>query len=930
MIIWVKSIRILYKAWARYHLERLKYLSERGTSDQLLWEELMSRLGVFLLFLSAMLALHLSAQAQTSEPAETRVALVIGNGDYRNVPLKNPANDAQDIAGSLKTLGFTVSLAVDSDLAGMMRAIRDFGNSIRDKNTVALFYYSGHGVQYQGANYLIPSKSDIQESDELPYLSVNADFILSKMQAAGDKLNIVILDACRNNPFIGSDRSGERGLTVVSNALPPDSLIVYATAPGRTADDGEGRNGLFTSALLKHLADPNIDVEMMVRRVREEVVKASGGKQVPWNNSSLSGNGFYLVKKAVLASIGNGGSTRPASPAHPAKATSTLTLNSDPPGIKVVIDDASTVLTPASVELPAGAHSFTPQQSVAKDMYYRAEPKQWITLSEGMDVSVPLHPKSESGTIAIKNAPAGFKIIVNGEEKGETPIQSLPVKSGKLEVRFEKDGLKPRLFTTLVMPGNTRELAWGETENTAIPIARRTVSLDGRTDSWQGIQPLYEADSSSFMGNSKYGLKRLYMCRDDTYLYWRIDFQNTNPLREIPKGIDRGVGLFVGIKASASVSLNLGISYFTDHKGFYLTEVNTWDSSLGKSNSLVASQSTSSSSESVEVAYNSTPVLLEGRVRNSRVADYISGIHLMGVQLFNHGKGAPKDVIPFPWFYADFSQESPTEKAPLTVLPNNNATLPNDNPGAKEGIIELHNVPSGIRVFANDVGVGTTAIHSFRAPEGKVVLRFERAGEDAHSSTVFIQAGETKNIWWGAIRDTAVEIPRKTIILDGKPDSWNGVEPLIMMNDRSFMGEARYGMTRFYVSKDDNYFYWRVDFQTANPLYLLPKDINTDLYCLIKIPFDEKILQYGITHSLKENKDYPFGGIYDSRYITYLGNEPQNVLDCYSYSAMVEGRVSLKRLREFCHGILPIQCSTGGKGYSLNTPAVNINFADES
>jgi len=246
---------------------------------------------VFVLGLLLSAIAYVNAQAQ----GETRVALVIGNSDYPNVPLKNPANDARDLAKALGGLGFAVNLVVNGDFATMNRAIRDFGNAIKRPDAVALFYYSGHGIQYQGANYLIPTKADIQDADELSYSAVNAEAVYSKMQSSGDKTNLIILDACRNNPFPGTERSMDRGLAVVGNIQPPQSLIVYATAPGKTAQDGDGNNGVFTAALIKHLADPSLDAELMIRRVREEVIATTGGAQVPWANSSITGAGFAFA-----------------------------------------------------------------------------------------------------------------------------------------------------------------------------------------------------------------------------------------------------------------------------------------------------------------------------------------------------------------------------------------------------------------------------------------------------------------------------------------------------------------------------------------------------------------------------------------------------------------------------------------------------------
>jgi hypothetical protein len=671
------------------------------------------------------------AAPQESQASETRFALVIGNGAYPNVPLKNPVNDARDLAAALKKLGFSVSLVTDGDMSAMSRAIRDFGNAIKRPDAVALFYYSGHGVQYHGANYLIPAKSDIQDPDELGFSAVNAEQVYAKMESSGDRTNIVMLDACRNNPFPGAERASERGLAVVGNIQPPQSLIVYATAPGKTAQDGEGKNGVFTTALLRHLADPSLDVELMIRRVREDVVAATGGAQVPWQNSSLSGSGFsfagggkllvstdpsgaeiyvdgqrrgvsplslvdlpryfefeigakigaksaarrmtltdsaeatlqlslqiargsiivaanekgvkalidgsgiaigpngaiegvevglhtlelqgdssgfksqvqviagkaskvdailvpvgsltltlpndtscriegmgisdttsryaygqlpagsyrldvsggdyekysetvkiergkrtdfapalhftndylsakYGVELARLQQIAKEGvashadvedagvlakkikaegrpaladlaakadalgaalaSLRPAAAQNGAqsvtnagKNTGTLTLTSDPPGMNIAIDGGDPVMTPASVELAPGAHSFEPLPSYLNwSTYYLGQPLQWITISAGVDLNVPIRIKPASAKLIIKSAPAGYTVYVNEEKTGVTPFRKpIDVYAGLLRVRFEREGKRTTTINATVQPDQVTTITWG-------------------------------------------------------------------------------------------------------------------------------------------------------------------------------------------------------------------------------------------------------------------------------------------------------------------------------------------------------------------------------------------------------------------------------------------------------------------------------------
>ncbi|MCK9169588.1 MAG: caspase family protein [Treponema sp.] len=227
--------------------------------------------------------------------AENRVALVIGNGKYANTPLVNPPNDAADMAVKLESLGFTVIKGINADYQQMLDYIRDFQKAFSSPDTVALFYYSGHGVQVDGKNYLIPAGSNIQSLDEVESMAVKADFVYNKMQNSNVKTSIIILDACRNNPFAGSARSADRGLSI-QGSFPAQSIVVYSTSPNQTAKDGDGKNGTFTASLLEHMDDP-LDIELMLRSVRDEVSKETNGAQVPWANSSLT-NGFSFIEGA--------------------------------------------------------------------------------------------------------------------------------------------------------------------------------------------------------------------------------------------------------------------------------------------------------------------------------------------------------------------------------------------------------------------------------------------------------------------------------------------------------------------------------------------------------------------------------------------------------------------------------------------------------
>ncbi len=216
---------------------------------------------------------------------ERRVALVIGNAAYKSSPLQNPVNDSRAVSESLRKLGFEVIERQNVGREGFASVVREFGDKLRGAS-VGLFYFAGHGLQVKGRNYLVPIDADIAREDEVPYRSFDVNEVLDKMDSARTAVNLVVLDACRNNPFARSFKPAQTGLAQMD--APTGTLIAFATAPGSVAQDGEGSNGLYTGALLKHIAAPGLAVEQMFKRVRVDVVNASKNQQVPWESSSLN------------------------------------------------------------------------------------------------------------------------------------------------------------------------------------------------------------------------------------------------------------------------------------------------------------------------------------------------------------------------------------------------------------------------------------------------------------------------------------------------------------------------------------------------------------------------------------------------------------------------------------------------------------------
>jgi uncharacterized caspase-like protein len=223
---------------------------------------------------------------------QRRVALIIGNSDYAGAPLANPVNDARSMRRELAAMGFEVLYGENLTQNQMKEQVRQFGQKLKSGG-VGLFYFAGHGVQVGGRNYLIPIGATVTAEQEVEYEAVDVGRVLAMMESAGNELNIVILDACRNNPFTRSYRSASNGLASVE--APTGSLIAYATAPGAVASDGQGQNGLYTQELLKAMRVPGLTVEEVFKRVRVAVRELSSGKQIPWESSSLTGDFYFVV-----------------------------------------------------------------------------------------------------------------------------------------------------------------------------------------------------------------------------------------------------------------------------------------------------------------------------------------------------------------------------------------------------------------------------------------------------------------------------------------------------------------------------------------------------------------------------------------------------------------------------------------------------------
>ena len=264
------------------------------------------------------ISMLLACSVGTAQAKETkRMALLIGNADYSFSPLKNPLNDAGDLSRRLKSIGFHTTMLANPTYQQFQSAITAFYDAVsKDPDTLSVFYYAGHAIQLNNVNYLIPVDAKVSTLDTLVNESISINDLLLAMAHTSNKQNLVILDACRTNPFkdVSAEdasraevpdktvRELQQGLAPVE--APAGTIIAYATAPGNVAKDGKGRNGTYTKNLLKHL-EKHLPVEQIFKLVREDVVNETDGKQIPWEHSSLYKRVyFYPPRNESIPEIG--------------------------------------------------------------------------------------------------------------------------------------------------------------------------------------------------------------------------------------------------------------------------------------------------------------------------------------------------------------------------------------------------------------------------------------------------------------------------------------------------------------------------------------------------------------------------------------------------------------------------------------------------
>jgi formylglycine-generating enzyme required for sulfatase activity len=295
------------------------------------------------------LFLTFSMTLAPSAMAAPRVALIIGNANYQEEigQLANPARDADLMAQALTEVGFSVTVLVDADQKAMKRAISDFGQALvaAGPEATGLFYYAGHGVQIGGTNYLIPLAAPIRSEADAEIEGVDAGWVLKQMEFAGNRINVVILDACRNNPLPRSLRSAGNGLARMD--APKGSFIAYSTAPGEVAQDGTGGNSPYAAALAKAITAEAVPIEELFRNVRVAVMQATGEAQVPWDSSSLTGAFYFREAAAQMAPT-----PAPATPAAPADSATRGQASQQPLAAGTIFRDCPDC--PDMAVIPAG------------------------------------------------------------------------------------------------------------------------------------------------------------------------------------------------------------------------------------------------------------------------------------------------------------------------------------------------------------------------------------------------------------------------------------------------------------------------------------------------------------------------------------------------------------------------------------------------
>ena len=370
---------------------------------------------------------------------ERRIALVIGNSAYENASLANSANDARDMADALRDLGFEVIEKINADERKMITAIDDFYQGLR-RADVGLFYFAGHGMQIRGSNYLIPVGAHVTSETDVEFEAVEAGRVLGKMKSAGTKLNIVILDACRDNPFKRRFRADQKGLAQMD--APKGTIIAYATSPGAVAADGVGRNGIYTKHLLIHIKRPELNMQEVFMETGLGVMGETADTQIPWVSSTPIPR-YYLASSGAIID----------EPTLPPQGAS-LSVESNVRGATVFVDGRGVGATPLSdIPISVGRHTVL----VVKPGYATYQKRLIVDFGRSVSLYVDMSAAVKTtGRLYLDTVPqdAGVRIL-NISSKF---YQGIELDEGSYQLEVSADGWVTKVFWVMLGAGGAKKV----------------------------------------------------------------------------------------------------------------------------------------------------------------------------------------------------------------------------------------------------------------------------------------------------------------------------------------------------------------------------------------------------------------------------------------------------------------------------------------
>jgi hypothetical protein len=370
--------------------------------------------------------------------AAKRIALVIGNSNYDHVvDLRNPVNDADLMEKTLKQVGFEVTRLNDLDQRAMKTAMVEFGRKLKEGAEASMFYYAGHGVELSGVNYLVPIDADTRNKEEADIQNVSVNSFLALSENSNVPLNIVILDACRNNPFRGLRTTGEGGLAPVK--APRGTYVAYATAPGAVAADGEGANSPFTLALSESMMQPGLTLEGVLKMTRSKVQLATNGAQLPFDSSAITGDFYFMPKDVPQVATEP---TPPAPVVQPDTAQQAYeAAGNDPDLLRVVVDRFGDTVWGAlareklkKFSKPADAAPAEPPQAPKAEVKIQPEPEVEEPVSPSApDAEATVQPDPEVEEKVSRPAPKKSTVKVPVREKAPV-VRSKPERKKRATV----------------------------------------------------------------------------------------------------------------------------------------------------------------------------------------------------------------------------------------------------------------------------------------------------------------------------------------------------------------------------------------------------------------------------------------------------------------------------------------------------------------